>query len=191
MYSKSLINNNSNLERTLLYPLGNPSSSNIMFTNDTLVALRTIQQYYTLNLSNRTYTLIPTDYQKYLKLYNAVQTTSKLVSNSYLKLLFKITEEGLTGAINAYGLSFENTQLKKENAELLQTIDDILSNKNKIPSIASNSTDQLGLQKTFTLAPLFSYYILLYGLPAEGEGFDQIKLMNLASVLEKNCIPIQ
>ncbi len=192
MYSKSLLSNNQNLQRTLIYPLGNPfSSDNIILSEDTLNALKIIQQQYTLNLAERTYSFIPTDYQKYLNLYKTVHTTASRITNSYLKLLLKITEEGLTGAINAYGLSFENTQLKTENETLQQTIEDILSNKNERPVIRGETTDQFGLQKTFTLAPLFSYYILLYGMPAEGEGFDQNKLILLSEILKKNCIPLQ
>lgn len=194
-YTKSLLSNKQNLQRTLIYPLGNPFSSDnnisLIFTEDTLNSLKIIQQQYTFPLSERTYSLIPTDYQKYLALYKTVHTSASRITNSYIKLLLKITEEGLTGAINTYGLSFENTQLKTENETLQQTIDDILSNKNEQPVIRGSTTEQFGLQKTFTLAPLFSYYILLYGMPQEGEGFDQTKLILLSEILKKNCIPLE
>lgn len=192
MYSKSLISNNQNLQRTLLYPLGIQSGINsLIFSQDFINSLKIIEQQYTLNLANRTYSLIPTDYQKYLNLYKTVTKTLLNTSNTFIKTLLQITQEGLTGAINAYGLSFENIQLKQENETLQQTIDDILSNKNERPVIRGEDTARFGLQKTFTLAPLFSYYIALYGLPAEGEGFDQNKLIILSEILKKNCIPLE
>jgi arsenate reductase-like glutaredoxin family protein len=195
MYSKSLFFNSQNLQRTLLYPLGSQSSdgniNSIIFSQDFIHSLKIIEQQYTLNLANRTYSLIPTDYQKYLNLYETVNKTLSKTTNTYIKTLLQITQEGLTGAINAYGLSFENNQLKQENETLQQTIEDILSNKNERPVIRGNDTARFGLQKTFTLAPLFSYYIALYGMPAEGEGFDQNKLIILADILQKNCIPLK
>jgi hypothetical protein len=104
-----------------------------------------------------------------------------------LKLLFQITEEGLQGAMNAYGLNYTNVELNVENMALKKQIEDILSGKNK--KNAFNSTGgQFTVKKSFTLAPLFSYYITLYGMPDAGVGFDQDKLSMLLNILEKHCI---
>ena len=189
MYSKSLFNQNVNMTRTVMNPVGIPNSGvgGLIFTSETQQAIKAIQEYYTWNLANKTYTLIPTDYDKFLHLYHIIHSTIGKISNKNLKLLFQITEEGLQGAMNAYGLNFSNTDLTVQNTMLQQKIDEILSGKN-VKNAFDKNTGQLRLQKSFKLAPLFSYYIMLYGMPEPGVGFDQAKLALLLSILEKYCI---
>jgi hypothetical protein len=38
--------------------------------------------------------------------------------------------------------------------------------------------------QTFELAPLFTYYIKMYGIPAPGVGFDPVKLNIVLTALE-------
>jgi len=188
MYSKSLFNSNTNMVRSVINPVGIGSANGLVFSLETYNALKAVQQLYTFNLANRTYDKIPTDYDKYLRLYHTVIMTKKRVGgNKNLQLLFQITEEGLTGAFNAYGLNYTVVELTLQNTLLQKTIDDILSGKN-VKSALTNTTGQFTIQKSFTLAPLFSYYILLYGMPEAGVGFDQDKLSLLLSILEKHCI---
>ncbi len=189
MYSKSLFNQNVNTTRTVMNPVGIPNSGvgGLIFTSETQQAIKAIQEYYTWNLANKTYTLIPTDYDKFLHLYYIIHSTIGKISNKNLKLLFQITEDGLQGAMNAYGLNFSNTDLTVQNTMLQQKIDEILSGKN-VKNAFDKNTGQLRLQKSFKLAPLFSYYIMLYGMPEPGVGFDQAKLALLLSILEKYCI---
>lgn len=188
MYSKSLFNSNTNMVRSVVNPVGIGSANGLVFSLETYNALKAVQQLYTFNLANRTYDKIPTDYDKYLRLYHTViMTKKKAGGNKNLQLLFQITEEGLTGAFNAYGLNYTVVELTLQNTLLQKTIDDILSGKN-VKSALTNTTGQFTIQKSFTLAPLFSYYILLYGMPEAGVGFDQDKLSMLLSILEKHCI---
>jgi len=188
MYSKSLFSQNVNMTRTVINPVGIPNSGGgMIFSQDTYNAIKAIQEYYTWNLAYQKYTLIPTDYDKFLHLYHIVHTTIGKISNKNLKLLFQITEEGLQGAMNAYGLNYTNTELVVQNTMLQQKIDEILSGKN-VKNAFDKNTGQLKMQKTFKLAPLFSYYIMLYGMPDPGVGFDQAKLALLLSILEKYCI---
>lgn len=186
MYSKSLFNRNSNMERSLINPVG-VSSAQLIFSQETMNALKAVQEYYTLNLSIKKYDKIPTDYQKFLHLFKIISASQAKINNKNLKLLFKITEEGLMGAMNSYGLNFTATELTLQNNILKQQIDDILSGKN-VKSAFGTNTGQLSIKKAFTLAPLFSYYIMLYGLPEHGVGFDQYKLSTLLNILEKHCI---
>jgi hypothetical protein len=102
-------------------------------------------------------------------------------------LLFQTTIEGLSGAMNAYGLSVDKTELKLKITLLEKTISDMESNVNVVNAVTA-SNGQYSLKKSFTLAPLFSYYIMLYGLPEAGVGFDQNKLSILLSILENQCI---
>jgi hypothetical protein len=186
MYSKSLFNQNTNMVRSVINPVG-VSNSQMTFNMETYEALKAVQEFYTWNLANKEYAKIPTDYNKFLRLYYIITGQLKKVSNKSLKLLFQITEEGLQGAMNAYGLNYTNIELTIENASLKKQIDDILSGRNKKHAFHS-SGGHFTLKKSFTLAPLFSYYIMLYGMPDPGVGFDQDKLAVLLNILEKNCI---
>jgi hypothetical protein len=188
MYSKSLFNRNVNMERSMINPVGIPSGgSSYALSADVIRAIKAVQEFYTVHLANKTYSKIPTDYDKYLNLYNTVTTSYVKTMDLNLKMLFKITQEGLMGAMNAYGLNFTVTELTLQNTLLQKTIDDLISGVNVKPAIGKNKGN-LSVKKTFTLAPLFSYYIMLYGMPAAGVGFDQGKLAVLLSILEKNNI---
>jgi hypothetical protein len=186
MYSKSLLTNNSNLVKTILNPIGESSTQNI-FSLETLSALRAVQQFYTFNMSSKSYDKIPTDYDKFLHLFHIIHSNYQSITNPALRLLFKITEEGLIGALNSYGMNYTTNQMLDENASLKKTIEDLLSKVNIKPAFPV-SQGNMSIQKTFTLAPLFSYYIMLYGMPERGVGFDQVKLSSLLEVLEKQCI---
>ena len=63
-------------------------------------------------------------------------------------------------------------------------IDDILSGKNEVSALG-DVQGEISISKTFKLAPLYSYYIYLYGMPAYGVGFDASKLSLLVSILNK------
>lgn len=186
MYSKSLFNRNANMERSMINPVGLPSST-LSFTNETIIAIKAVQAFYTFNLANKSYSMIPTDYSKYLNLYNTVTTSYLNTMDLNLKMLLKITQEGLMGAMNAYGLNYSVTELTLQNNILQKTIDDLIAGVNLKPAIGK-VTGNLSIKKSFTLAPLFSYYIMLYGMPAAGVGFDQSKLSVLLSILEQNGI---
>jgi hypothetical protein len=187
MYSKSLFNRNTNMERSMINPVGVSTSPQMYFTPETIRAIKAVQEFYTFNLANKSYSLIPTDYEKYLNLYNTVTASYVKTMDLNLKMLFKITQEGLMGAINAYGLNFTVTELTLQNTILQKTIDDLIAGVNVKSAIGKN-TGNLSVKKSFTLAPLFSYYIMLYGMPEAGVGFDQGKLAVLLSILEKNNI---
>jgi hypothetical protein len=186
MTSRSLFNSNISTERSLINPVGS-TTSNLVFSNQTILAIKAVQQYYTINLANETYSNIPTNYNQFLYLYGILVNTISTISDKNLKLLFQTTIEGLTGSMNAYGLSVDKTELNIKINILEQTIADMESNKN-VTNVVTTNNGQYSLKKTFTLAPLFSYYIMLYGLPEAGVGFDQAKLSILLSILERQCI---
>ena len=184
MYSKSFFSSTNNVP-SMINPLGVSSQTNsIILSADTINAIKTIQQYYTFNMASKNYSLIPNDYEKLLRLYNAVSMSYNKASNSTIKTLLKITEEGLIGAMNTYSLNFTNNELSIENKILQSKIEEILSGVNKITALSS-STGHLTIKKSFVLAPLFSYYINLFGMPQRGIGFDQDKISALLSVLDK------
>jgi hypothetical protein len=63
-------------------------------------------------------------------------------------------------------------------------VNDILSNKNEKFVEVATATGQLTIVKTFKLAAVFNYYIIIYGMPAYGVGFDPTKINFLVTILE-------
>ena len=153
-----------------------------------LYNFRIIQQEYTNPLSNRLYENIPNDYVKYLKLYQLVtRVYNQNKKNISLAVLLKITSEALTGAINAYYLNIANVELNIINTELQGFVDEFLSKVN-IQTVYAHNSGTINMTRVFELAPLFKYYIKLYGLPEPGTGFDTNKLLIVLNVLENNGI---
>jgi hypothetical protein len=157
-------------------------------TDVELQSLISIQQLYTVNLSERLYYQIPVDFPQYLKLrsvaYNAIE---KYKDNAALSLLFKITVEGITGAINAYGLNTSNTETQVQNLYLQNTLQEIINGVN-VKKAFDETSGTLAMKQTFQLAPLFRYYISLYGVPEPGVGFDPVKLSLVLTAMENSGI---
>jgi len=186
MYSRSLFTSNVNTERSMINPVG-VANTQLSFSNETVTAIQAVQKLYTFHLANTSYSEIPTNYNQFLYLYGVLVKSINSISDKNLKLLFQTTIEGLSGAMNAYGLSVDKTELKLKITLLEKTISDMESNVNVVNAVTA-SNGQYSLKKSFTLAPLFSYYIMLYGLPEAGVGFDQNKLSILLSILENQSI---
>jgi hypothetical protein len=146
-----------------------------------------IDSRYTSNIANQQYQLIPTDLDRYLVLHNTIYDTQNRQTNTNIVKLFKITNDGLHGSINTYALYTSNIQLSLNNILLQKKIDEILSGKNEQQAM-SNTTGQFTATQTFVLAPLFSYYIVMYGMPAYGVGFDPVKLSIISNILTENGI---
>lgn len=170
----------------MIYPLGDASasSSTMSFSDEVIRSLRIIQQEYTTHLASRQYEDIPTDFAKYLQLYMVVDRT--FVRDANLKTLFQITKDGLKGSLHVFDLQYRNIELTVQNAALRAQIQTILDRVNVRAVIESSGG--LCVTRTFTLAPLFSYYILVYGMPTAGQGFDEAKLAVLIPILENNGI---
>jgi hypothetical protein len=192
MYSKSLLTQTVRVgNRSFINPITGSSGVDFdgqtTFTNETYLALKAIQELYTFNMASKNYENIPVDYNRFLHLYRIVHTTYQRITNASLRLLFQITEEGLIGAIQSFDLNYVNNELVQRNSELQTTINQLISGIN-VRSAIKTDIGNVSLQKTFTLAPLFSYYIMLYGMPESGVGFNQDKLANLLYIMEKNNI---
>jgi hypothetical protein len=139
-------------------------------------------------MSNRTYENIPTDFVDYLRLYQLVtRVLNTNRSNTSLAVLLQITLDGLTGALNSYGLNTTNVELEVQNVYLQGTIEEMLSQQN-VQTTYTNTSGTLDMTKTLVLAPLFVYYIQLYGVPEPGAGFDPGKLSIVLNALENNGI---
>ena len=161
------------LERPLYESTTLPSSNNtdLEFSNETIQNLRDVEEKYTSNLAGKTYDQIPNSNDAYVALYYALSQLQLSTQNANLRLLFKITQEGLKGAVNAFGLNTDVVELNIKNLILQNQINDILSGKNEL-ELQDNASGQFVITKSFVLAPVFSYYIALFGMPRPGVGFN-------------------
>ena len=192
MYSKSIFNSQISSQitsRSIINPIGQIINSPFMtneylFTIENLATLNKIHQFYTKPLGNQNYSDIPDNYLEYSELYSQISKLQLQTTNKNIKLLLKITCEGLTGAIHTLGLDKSIIDLNLQNILLQNKLQDILTNKNTNFSL-DTSNKKYNLQKTFTLAPIYSYYITIFGLPENGQGFDPIKIQSLLAILQK------
>ena len=168
-------------------PVPYPVEMPFDLSQNVIDVLDEIDTRYTSNIANQQYQLIPADLERYLVLHNTVYDTQLRQTNTNIVKLFKITNDGLHGSINTYALYTSNIQLSLNNILLQKKIDEILSGKNEQQAM-SNTTGQFSATQTFVLAPLFSYYIVMYGMPAYGVGFDPVKLSIISNILVENGI---
>jgi len=168
-------------------PVPYPVEMPFDLSQNVIDVLDEIDTRYTSNIANQQYQLIPTDLERYLVLHNTVYDMQLIQTNTNIVKLFKITNDGLHGSINTYALYTTNIQLSLNNILLQKKIDEILSGKNEQQAM-SNTTGQFSATQTFVLAPLFSYYIVMYGMPAYGVGFDPVKLSIISNILVENGI---
>jgi hypothetical protein len=186
MFSNSLVP----LNRSLYNPIYQQSKGTDLVTMNTefIKTLQTIQEFYVKNMALKQYEKIPGDYQKYIALYVTLQQVIMKTPSPQLRLLFTIAQEALVGAINSYSIYGDNVLLKLDKTNLQNKINDILTKKNEKLLEIPTTNGQLSVKKTFKLAPVFNNYILVYGLPPYGVGFDQVKIDFLANVLRKKGI---
>lgn len=161
-------------------PLRNEISSEI--SRELTNSIRVINNEYISNLLNKNYQSIPSDYNKYLNLYNSLLNELEKTKDNNIKILINMTLSGLKASLDSYSLYNENQNLVKSNEILNNKIEEVLSNKNE-KNVISNTTGQIEINKTFELAPLFSKYIEVYGMPEFGEGFNEIKLNEIRKIL--------
>jgi hypothetical protein len=167
---------------------GEGGSDSFSITHVEFQSLLSIQQLYTSHLANKDYTDIPIDFSQYLKLREIANTAvAKYSDIPALSLLFQITVDGITGAINIYGLNTLNTETQVQNLYLQGVIQEIVNGVN-VTKAFDETSGTLSMQQTFQLAPLFRYYISLYGLPEPGAGFDPVKLALVLTALENSGI---
>jgi hypothetical protein len=185
--SRSLITNNKNVLRTVINPIETASAQDLQFDRDLIRTLKKIELDYVKNMAERKYLQISQDMDKYLTLDYQVGLNLATAKNSNVKLLLEIARDGLTGALHSRTLNTDVTELTIKNTILEKRIEDILSGKNEV-SAMDDTCGEFVITKTFKLAPLYSYYIMLYGLPAFGVGFDPAKLTLVADILRRYCI---
>jgi|APCry1669189534_1035231.scaffolds.fasta_scaffold33329_2 hypothetical protein len=144
-----------------------------------LNALQTVHDSYANMLASKSFEKIPTNYNQYLDLLN--QLKSIKINDSNLQLLIQIAENSLVSSMNV-GALYSNYAYNEIKVALLnKRIKEILSDKNNKETISS-VTGQFSATQVFKLAPIYSYYVYLYGMPEFGVGFDPSKLAFIRSL---------
>jgi hypothetical protein len=163
---------------------GGSTGGTVLFNANTITALDIIQLNYVKKMADRNYLGIPNSMEEYLLLNNIVANEITSQTNANLRRLLQLANDAMSGALHSKTLNSDNTDLNLQNLLLNRRIDDILSGKNEVKAMGSTEGEFV-ITKTFKLAPLYSYYIYLYGMPAYGVGFDPAKLTILATMLQK------
>ena len=188
--SKSLFTNAivSSNHRSLYNPISqsNGDYNDMILLNSSFVkTLQTIQDFYGKHLANKSYESIPNNYSQYIGLYTILYKIISRTNNPQLRLLFKLAQDTLVGAINAYTIYGDNMILRLDKTNLQNKVNEILSNKNERLLELPNANGKLNIKKSFRLAPVFNNYILIYGCPPQGVGFDPEKIQFLTEILKK------
>lgn len=199
-YSKSLFTNNTvfSTTRSLINPIsfaiavqtiGTGTSQELEFLTQYYIGIiRLIQTDYSSKIANQTYESIPTDFSQYTNLVKEVQEMRSQTTNASVLLLLQIAEDTLRGAFNSLSLYGDNLLLQLDKADLQKQVADILSDKNVTSIQSSMSTNNMTLTQSFQLAPVFNYYIRIYGAPLQGQGFDPVKVAFLIYTLQENGV---
>ena len=157
-------------------------STDLVFSEIVVNSINTISTRYTSRMANREYADIPTDLNQSLVLHDEVGKQYDAATNDNLRTLLQITLDGLNGSINGYALYTQHLSMSIKNSILERRIEDILSGKNE-KEVMADTCGQFTITKTFTFAPLFSYYIAAFGLPQFGVGFNKDKLSLMLQIL--------
>lgn len=182
--SKSLMTGSQNTSKSMVNPVSTSSQQELQFGADLTSALNIIQNQYVSKEALKKYLEIPELMSQYLHLNDTMTASIGKQRNTNLRLLFKIANDGLLGALNSKTLNANNVDLNFQVLMLNKKVDDILSGKNEVKAL-SDTSGEISITKTFKLAPLYSYYIYLYGMPEYGVGFDAAKLSLLVAIMNK------
>ena len=182
--SKSLMTGAQNTSKSMVNPVSTSSQQELQFGADLTSALNIIQNQYVSKEALKKYLEIPELMTQYLRLNDTMVSSIGKQRNTNLRLLFQIANDGLLGALNSKTLNADNVDLNFQKLMLNKKVDDILSGKNEVSALGDTS-GEISITKTFKLAPLYSYYIYLYGMPDYGVGFNAAKLSLLVAIMNK------
>jgi hypothetical protein len=151
--------------------------------DDYLDLLRKIETDYGNLASSQNYQVINRNHTAYINLYDQITDLQNLITDEALTLLLTLTKETLITAFHSVNLHIDNVTLLVEKSMLQQKINLILSETNKDIVEDSSSSGQFSIIQTVQLAPVYNYYITVYGPPCYGEGFNPLKVSFLAEIL--------
>ena len=202
MTSKSLLTNQTLCGcsdfRILYNPVSFPLRSNIfgntfvdepqdteftIVTNLYMEVIRFIEARYGFPSASKDYHIVPSSISLYSVLYDDIDNITRSIVNPNLKILLTCVKELLVSSFNTRNLHIDNTiQLITINS-LKEQIQDIIRNKNNEVIVKNQAVGQLSISQNFSLAPVYTYYISVYGMPPYQQGFNPLKLSYIADIL--------
>jgi hypothetical protein len=150
--------------------------------------LITLETFYGQNAANRVFEDIPPGPKLHDNLYVAISNIIDKATDYRMILIMTLVRELLDAAYYGRKIYGQSLLLTADKANLQKQIQDILSNKNVKNIDACGARGQLSVTKSFKLAPVYNYYITVYGIPQQGTGFDPIKVKYLTDLLRENNI---
>lgn len=145
--------------------------------------LRTIQENYGLHSASRNFELISQNQGTYADLYDRMTDLQASITDDTMSLLLTLAKETLITSFYSVTLHVSNASLLIEKNVLQQKVNDLINDVNSEIIQNTNVSGQFGIVRNVQLAPVYSYYIAVYGIPVYGAGFDPIKISFLAEIL--------
>ena len=148
-----------------------------------LSLLQKIHDDYGIHAASRNYERISTDNSVYVDVYDQITVLISNTSDDALHLLLTLSRETLMAAFHSVTLHSGNITLHIEKTILQQKVNDLLTQANSEIIQNSTTSGQFAIVRNFQLAPVYNYYIQVYGVPVYGAGFDPIRISFLAEIL--------
>ena len=150
-------------------------------TNKTIIEF--IEKNYGAHSSAKNYHLIDSNINVYNSVYENVQNILNAIKTPELVTLITAIQELLSSSFNSLGLHKDNVTQNITISTLTNKVEEILTNKNRDSLLQQNNPGRLTITQTFTLAPVYNYYISIYGMPLQGQGFNPLKISYIAEIL--------
>jgi hypothetical protein len=183
--SRSLLGNYSlstNTRSLFVDPSLKGSSADFNFSQDILDEYETLYTKYSQPMAEKNYYQIDTATEDYLNLLSALQSFHSSITNENLAKLVSITIHSLIGAVNISSLYEQSLASQLKISILERQVNDIVSNRNVM--YTATATSDLTIGRKVVLAPIFSFYIMAYGLPDYGVGFIPDKMQRLFRIFK-------
>jgi len=150
-------------------------------TNKTIIEF--IESNYGSHSAAKNYHLIDGNINVYNSVYENIQNILNAIKTPELVTLITAIQELLASSFNSLGLHKDNITQNITISTLTNKVEEILTNKNRDSLLQQNNPGRLTITQTFTLAPVYNYYISIYGMPLQGQGFNPLKISYIAEIL--------
>lgn len=142
-----------------------------------------IEENYGHQSASKNYHNISTNIIVYDSLFNNIQNILNNITTPELITIVTAIKQLLTASFNSVSLHRDNIVQNITISTLNNQIQDILNNKNRELLLKQNTNGNISITQSFSLAPVYNYYIAIYGMPLQGQGFNPLKVSYIADVL--------
>tara|TARA_B100000424_G_C22849158_1_gene452886 strand:+ start:199 stop:804 length:606 start_codon:yes stop_codon:yes gene_type:complete len=177
--------------RSLNNPVGTSTTSVTQSTTsvdyDTVTSnmqvINFIEENYGSHSAAKDYHNISNDVIVYNSMFNNIQNILNKITTPELVTIITAIKQLLTSSFNSLSLH-KNTIVQNITISTLNNqIQEILNNKNRDVLLKQNTSGNLAITQSFTLAPVYNYYIAIYGMPLQGQGFNPLKISYISEIL--------